>query len=82
MIRKPEFVFARKSQLLLSCDQIATHLSSSTKLIGPAAQMAEWILENWKFKQSGGPDRWFTTGDTTKLVGNGRRAFGVIIKKP
>ena len=55
---------------------------STTKLIDSAAQMAEWILENWKFEQSGAPDRWFTTGITTKLVGNGHRAFGVTIKNP
>jgi len=67
---------------LLSCDQITTHLSSTTKLIAPAAQMKEWILENWKFEQSGAPDRWFTTGDTTKLVDNGHRAVGVTIKNP
>jgi len=47
-----------------------------------AELLAEWLLKNWKFEQSDAPDRWFTSGDTTKLVENGRRAFGVTIINP
>jgi len=40
------------------------------------------LLENGQFTQSDAPDRWFTTGDATKLVKYGRRAFGVSIDNP
>jgi hypothetical protein len=70
--------------MLLSCDQCSNHDAPEQyhQTYGPGCTDTEWILENWKFEQSGAPDCWFTTGDTTKLVSNGHRAFGVTIKNP
>jgi len=63
-------------------NQIRRHRNSATELIDPAELLADWVLENWQFEQSNRPDRWFTTGDTAKLIENGRRAFGVSIENP
>lgn len=75
--------------VLLACthypaisDQIERHLNSATELIDPAELLADWVLENWQFEQSIRPDLWFTSGDTAKLIENGRRAFGVSIENP
>ena len=75
--------------VLLACthypaisDQIRRHLSSTTELIDPAELLADWVLKNWQFEHSIRSDLWFTSGDTAKLIENGRRAFGVSIENP
>lgn len=75
---------ADEEYILLACTHypaIAHRIRRHTyaTLLDPAAEMAEWIFENWIGMNASSSDTWITTGDAEAMRYAAKRAFDVNI---
>jgi len=70
--------------VLLACthypaisDQINRYVNKDCEMLDPADEIANWVVENWRYTSSGSKDRVLTTGNSKDLRKYGKLAFGV-----